>query len=93
MNENYINIQMSNLVAALVRNINDNFINISFDVAKNGCVQVRIILEEHTAIEEEYIEDIAGEFTASQKFDILEEVEIVVNKDIGPLRYIVFNRK
>lgn len=92
MNEFFINLQKSNLADALVRNINDNFISVSFDVAKNGFIQIRIIVEEYTSVEEDYIEDIAGEFTASQESDILEDIEIVVNKDSRPLRHIVFNR-
>lgn len=93
MNDKFIDMQISNLADALVRNINDNFISVSFDILNNGHIYVKIILEKYTEVEKEYIEDISGEFTASQESDIVEEFEVIVDKKNRPLKYLVFRRK
>lgn len=91
--QHFINVQKSILVDALARNINDNFINVSFDLLKNRHIHIRIILEKCTESEEEYLEDISGEFEASQEADILDKYEIIQDKSIKPLRHVVYNRK
>lgn len=91
MNE-FIAIQTCNLVSSLVRNINDNFINISFDVLENGYIQVKIILENLTNAEKEYIDDISGEFEATQEKNIVAKFEITTEKNSISRKYIVYNR-
>lgn len=91
MNE-FIEIQICNLVSSLIRNINDNFINVSFDVLENGCIQVKIILKNLTNAEKEYIDDISGEFEATQEKNIVERFEITTEKNSIPRKYVVYNR-
>jgi hypothetical protein len=85
-----IKVQACNLCESLVRNINDNFLNISFDLLNNGNIKVKIILDKLTGIEKEYINEISGEFESKQLSDIVEEFEISTKKNSVPLRNIVY---
>lgn len=85
-----IKVQACNLSESLVRNINDNFLNISFDLLNNGNIKVKIILDKLTEIEKEYINEISGEFESKQLSDIVEEFEISTEKNSVPLRNIVY---
>lgn len=91
MNE-FIEIQICNLASSLIRNINNNFINISFDVLDNECIQVKIILGNLTNTEKKYIDDISAEFEATQEKNIVEKFEITTEKDSIPRKYVVYNK-
>src|SRR5450631_3625504 len=64
-----IRFQTCNLCDAMIRNINDNFISVSFDFIKNAEIVVKIILKKRTQIEDEFIEDMIAEFSALQQTD------------------------
>ena len=77
---------------ALIRNINDNFESVSFEIFDNGDIQTKIVLSVLTEREEEYIDDLIAEFSAKQEKDCVLNpiIEVGVNP---PLKYIVFQRE
>lgn len=92
MNSNLIKIQKSELIDALVRNVTDNFNNVSFTFLASGCIQIRVILNKQTEIEDECINDLGGEFEAQQDFGTVEKIEVFVGEAISPLEHVVFNK-
>lgn len=86
MEEKY---QYGNLCDALCRNINDNFLNVSFEILDNNDIQCKFILSKFSDIEEEYIDDIMVEFTALQMEDRVLKPIIKVGNDIN-LKNIVY---
>lgn len=83
------------LTDALHRNINDNFENISFDIEVNGDIQVKIILNNLTEVEKEYINDISVEFSSFQSEDIVRQFIITTKDgmDIKPLKNVIYKKK
>ncbi len=79
------------LCDSLHRNINDNFVSVSFEILKDGTIKIKIVLKNKTDIEIEYIDDISSEFEAIQGINNLSEVEIVVDKYAPPLAHIVYS--
>ena len=79
------------LCDSLHRNINDNFVSVSFEILRDGTIKIKIVLKSKTNIEIEYINDISAEFEAVQGIDNLSEVEIVVDKYALPLVHIVYS--
>jgi hypothetical protein len=92
MTEFEVQVQICNLCDSLLRNINDNFKNVSFDILGNGNIQVKIILENQSEEEDEYIDDISAEFSATQESNIVEKFEVVTD-NTEPRTYIVYNRE
>ena len=84
---------MVELCDSIVRNINDNFRNISFNMDDNNNIRIKIILDFITEKESEYIDDIITEFEAAQENDIVKEVEITTDTDSTPFLYVVYSRK
>ncbi len=90
----YIKSQAGNLCAALHRNINDNFVSVSFAVTDSGDVSIKIILLELTETEKEYIEDIDGEFSAVQWEDPFVDICVeIYGDDSQPLENLVYRRR
>jgi hypothetical protein len=80
-----------NLCDALCRNINDNFESVSFEILANGDIQTKIVLSEFTEQEEEYIDDLIGEFSAAQIGDwVLKPIVDIGNNP--PLKNIVYQK-
>jgi hypothetical protein len=92
MREIEIKYQVCNLCDALHRNINDNFKSVSFEILRNGDIQIKIVLEKLTEAEEGYIEDISAEFSAKQQRDCVLKPAVEVGTDIPPLKYTVYQR-
>lgn len=77
------------LCESLVRNINDNFKSVSFEVYNNGDIQTKIVLIELTEEEKELIDDLLCEFAARQERNcVLEAIVKVGNSE--PLKNIVY---
>ncbi|NDV60166.1 hypothetical protein [Bacteroides sp. 519] len=93
MKEDFITqVQICQLADSLIRNINDNFLNVSFDILDDGFIQIRIILEKYTDIEDDYINDIGGEFSAVQGSNIVKKIEVTTCKQASPRGYVVYSR-
>jgi hypothetical protein len=92
--EGLIIISTLDLTQALLLNINNNFLSVSFNIAKSNLIEILIILVEKTEIEEELINDFIIEYCALQdNGDCYESLEIIVNSNITPYKYIVFAKK
>lgn len=85
--------QSCNLCDALHRNINDNFISVSFAILDNGDIQTKIVLGKLTAVEENYIEDISAEFSARQQRNCVLAPIVAVGADVPPLTHIVYRKQ
>ncbi len=85
--------QACNLCGALHRNINDSFESVSFEELDNGNIQIKIILNQKTAIEDEYIDDIAAEFSAMQQTDCVLKPLVEIGKNKEPLTFIVYSKQ
>ncbi|MDJ1466897.1 hypothetical protein [Xanthocytophaga flava] len=90
MKDVYMKYQACLLCDALHRNINDNFLSVSFELTENQDIRIRIILKNKTEVEEEYIGDLLGEFEAQQGENNIADIEVYVNEIIDPLQHIVF---
>lgn len=89
--DNEIIIQACALKNALQRNINDNFISVSFDILKKKRIMIKFILKKITDVEKEYIDDILAEYSAVE-LDYHLKFEMVTDK-IEPLKYLVYRVK
>ena len=89
MTELEIKYQTCKLCEALLRNINDNFKSVSFEILDNGDIQTKIILTELGVDEEDYIDDLMCEFTAVQSTDCV-LMPIVEVGDGQPLENLVY---
>lgn len=78
------------LCGALHRNINDNFITVSFSMVDNQ-INIKIVLEELTEKEEDYIDDLMAEFSVHQDRDCVFNPIIEVG-DGQPLENVVYKR-
>lgn len=85
--------QACNLCDALHRNINDNFISVSFDVLRGGNLLVKIILAKRTTVEDDYIYDMSVEFSAAQQRDCVRKVQVEIGENHKPLRNLVYQRR
>jgi len=81
------------LCDSILRNINDHFINISFDILKGNIIQVKVILDKRTEVEDEYIDEICVEFEAAIGEDIINPFEITTDIKSMHRFYVVYNRK
>lgn len=79
------------LSEALIRNINDNFESVSFEILVNGDIQTKIVLSELTEQEEEYVDDFMAEFSVKQENDCVLKPVIEVG-DSPPLKNLVYQK-
>ena len=88
-----IQYQTCNLCYALLRNINDNFINVSFDFVDHDSIVVKVVLSKRTDVEDGYIDDMSAEFTAlQQRFDCVRKIQVEVGKHHVPLQNLVYHK-
>ncbi len=87
-----IKFQTSNICDALLRNINNNFLSVSFNISIGKAIDVKIILEKKTEVEDGYIEDFFAELSAAQQSDRTIEVRVEVGGDFLPLEYLVYSK-
>ena len=79
------------LCEALVRNINDNFESVSFEILENGDIQTKIVMIALTEEEQGYIEDISAEFSAKQESDCVLSPLVKIGYS-PPLKHIVYQK-
>lgn len=84
--------QSSNLCDALIKNVNDNFISVSFDILGNNDVLVKIILESKTQREDDHIDDIMAEMSARQESNCIRNPVVEVGWESIPLKNLVYQR-
>jgi hypothetical protein len=92
MTEVEIKYQTCNLCDALHRNINDNFISVSFEILNGGDIQIKIVLEKMTETENGYIEDISAEFLAKQQRNCVLKPIVEVGVNIFSLKHTVYQK-
>lgn len=80
------------LCNSLHRNINDNFQSVSFEIQENKNVQVRVVLETITEVEEELIDDMIAEFSAAQETDCILSPQVFSGVEISPLENLVYRK-
>ena len=85
--------QICNISESLLRNITDNFKNVSFTILEDGNIQVLVILKNITEIEKELITDFSGELEAAQESDLVEIIEYCLAGEKELLDYIVYSSK
>lgn len=90
---NEIKYQTSNICNAMLRNINANFISVSFDFVSNDDILVKVILEKRTEVEDNYIDDMIAELAASQQSDCVRKPKVEVGNQHSPLRNLVYQKK
>lgn len=90
MTEIEVKYQACNLSDALHRNINDNFENVSFEILGNGDIQIKVILNKKTEIEDDYIEDISTEFSAKQQTNCVLKPLVEIGENRLPFKNIVY---
>ncbi len=93
MEKELIKVLSCRLLISLLRNINDNFESISFDLKENGDIQVKVILSQIGDCEKELIEDIEAEFTATQEEDIVLPFLVTDNMFDSLFQNVVFKVK
>jgi hypothetical protein len=94
MNDNYeVKFQYINLRDALIRNLNDNFISVSFEIIDGGDVQTQFILSAVTETEMGYIADIMAEFSLHQFKNTVLPPKIVLNSYTVFLENVVFSKR
>ena len=77
---------------ALIRNINDNFESVSFEIFENEDIQTKVVLSEMTEQEEECVDDLIAEFAAKQEKDCVLSPIIEIGGS-PPLKYIVYQKE
>lgn len=93
MNEFVIKNKMIELCDSIVRNINDNFRNISFNMEQNGHIQIKIILDYITEKEYNYIDDMSAEFEAAQESDVIKKIELTTDINSEPFSHVIYCRE
>lgn len=91
--QSIIEYQTCNLCQAMLRNINDNFLSVSFDLIGDGDIVVRIVLAQRSDVEEGYIDDIMAEFASLQDSNCIRPPQLQVGLDKLPLRYLVYRKR
>ncbi|KIO76869.1 hypothetical protein TH53_12225 [Pedobacter lusitanus] len=80
----------SNLCNAMIRNVNNNFYSISFDILQNEDIQVKIILYSYNEDEKNLVEDLMAEFSAlEEKNNVLAAILTTDFKELK-LRYKIY---
>ncbi|MDH6310678.1 hypothetical protein M2451_003555 [Dysgonomonas sp. PFB1-18] len=93
MNDFFIKEQIVELCDSVVRNINNNFRNISLDIDDEGNLRIKIILDITTEKEYEYIDDISAEFEAVQENRIVKDIEVTTDLNSKPLPHLIYSRE
>jgi hypothetical protein len=88
-----IKFQSGNIVKALLRNINDNFKSVSFEIKRNGDLQIQIVLYKQTELEGEYIDDMMVELSALQINDRVLVPIVKIGGNHAPLENLVFQNR
>jgi len=89
---NEIKIKTSELCQAMVRNINDNFLSVSFAILLKKQIKIKIILLIQSNVEVELIYDLTAEFVALQTgYKIYPPIVSSFENDL-PLECIIFSR-
>ncbi len=90
-NDIKIKYQAGNLIRSCCRNINDNFISVSFELKDNQDIQTKFIFYDYSEFEEEYVDDIIAEFSAMQESDCI--LPPIIEVEIGdPLENLVYSK-
>lgn len=89
---NEIEYQSCNISNAMLRNVNDNFISVSFDFLSNRDILIKVILEKKTVIEDNYIEDMITELAALQESDCVQKPLVEVGCQHTPLQNLVYQQ-
>lgn len=89
---NKIKFQACNICDAMLRNINDNFLSVSFEMLNGGDVQVKFILEKQTKVEDNYIDDLVAELAALQSSNCVRIPQVEVGANKLPLKNIVYQK-
>ncbi len=84
-------LQISHLCDAMIRNINDNFYNVSLSINNSQEIYVQIVLLKRTEIEDEYIDDLVTEFESMQEGNFVKKVVITEDLNCKPFDYIVMS--
>jgi hypothetical protein len=90
---NEIEYQSCNISNAMLRNVNDNFISVSFDFLSNRDIIIKVVLKKKTVVEDSYIEDMIAEFTAVQKSDCVQNPLVEVGYQHAPLQNLVYQQE
>ncbi len=88
----YIKLVTGELSSAMLMNINENFISVSFQNLSEGGLHFRFVMEKVGKLEKELIDDVTAEFEAIHSLNELNKVEIVIVNSINdkPLENLVF---
>ncbi len=66
--------------------------SVSFDVLDNRYIQTKIVLKVLTETEEDYIEDIAAEFSANQDEDCVLKPIVEIGVSLATYKYVVYKK-
>ncbi len=94
MNENEIEMMFHacNVCQALVRNISNNFLSVSFALTRSKLIDLKISLESATLTDYNLIEDFVAELSALYEYDCVGNVLIVEGSEHLPLSNLVYLR-
>lgn len=84
-----VKFQIHNLCEALIKNISNNLISVSFEILEYGYIQIKFVLNELSSEEIASIDDIMCEFTAMQQIDCVNRPIVEIGKS-PPLKNIVY---
>lgn len=79
----YIKLVSGELSNAMLMNVNENFVSVSFQSLSSGGLHFRFIMKKVGDLEEELIDDIAAEFEALHMPNELNRVEIVLENSVN----------
>jgi hypothetical protein len=88
-----IKYQTCNICDALHRNINNNFLSVSFEILEDGDIQVKVVLRMRTEKEDEYIDDFITELEALQQNNCVRSPVIVTGAHELTLLNLVYQLK
>ena len=91
-NINEIRYQACNICNSMLRNINDNFLTVSFDFLDDGNLLVKVVLKQKGKSEVEYIDDMIAELSALQESNCVSKPQVEVGSQHSPLRHLVYQR-
>lgn len=88
-------IQTCYLCDALLKNIDDSFVSVSFSITDDNNVQVKFILSVFSQKGNEYINDAIADFTAKQSKDCILPplIELAPSLPLANLVYAISNIK
>jgi len=91
----YTKLVSGELFDAMLMNINEKFIRISFQRLDGAGLHFRFIMRSVGDLEEELVDDIVAEFEASHMPNELKKVEIILENSVGSedLEHLVFAKQ